>query len=93
VSGKIVPRPKETVSIIVNGGYMTAHSRKDGHFTIHGLQPGVYSLDFHSVAAVYSTLKVKVEQDGVVKAVQYRYPGAPKTRAAYPLVVQQQAVP
>jgi hypothetical protein len=49
---------------------------------------GIYLLDVLSVDMVFSQFKLKVNAEtGVVNVVEYKFQGAPRAQAAYPLVL------
>jgi hypothetical protein len=55
---------------------------------------GIYLLDVLSPIYHFSQLKMKVdEQAGTVAIVEYKYPGAAKQSAQYPIVLQAHGKP
>jgi hypothetical protein len=61
--------------------------------TLGGFPNGIYSLDVLSALTIFSTMKVKIlidngHSDGAIHAVEYKYPGAAKVPAAYPIVME-----
>lgn len=51
---------------------------------------GIYSVEFAHPTLVYSQYKLRIEDSGVVKALEYRYPGSERLQVEYPLRVQVQ---
>jgi hypothetical protein len=48
---------------------------------------GIYLVDVHSIQHIYSQIKIKViAESNSITAVEYKYPGAPRLPASYPLV-------
>lgn len=83
--------PASGVRVIVDGGAMTTLTRRDGAFILHNVSAGVHLLEFQSpVALVYPTAKVQVPdaEEGEIKVLEYRYPGAPRVVATHPLEVR-----
>jgi len=64
-----------------------------GSNQLNGFPNGIYSLDVLSTLSVFSTMKVKIliendRADNAIHAVEYKFPGAAKIPAAYPLVLE-----
>ena len=77
------------ITVALNGEQFMTLSRVDGSFVFPRVPSGIYSLDVLAIHEVFSQLKIQVNaEDGVVKAVEYMYPGATKRSATYPLQVQ-----
>jgi len=76
-----------TTALSLNGGEFAAMTGVDGTFAFHDVPPGIHLLDVLSPLAMFPQVKLNVpsEPDGKVKALEYKYPGAPKQPAAYPL--------
>lgn len=60
---------------------------------LSGFPNGIYSLDVLSTHTVFSSMKVKVliendRMDKAIHAVEYKFPGATKIPAAYPIVME-----
>lgn len=48
---------------------------------------GIYLVDIHSIDHIFSQIKIKViAESNTITAVEYKYPGAPRQPASYPLV-------
>jgi ER membrane protein complex subunit 7 len=45
----------------------------------------VYLLDVLAIDHIYSQIKILVAANGTIVPVEYKYPGAPRTHARYPL--------
>ncbi|CAI5740729.1 unnamed protein product [Peronospora destructor] len=72
----------------LNGGEQTTFVRSDGSFLFRDVAPGRYIVDIPSAKFLFSQYKVDVGADGFIRALEYKYVGAPKTRTSYPLVVE-----
>jgi hypothetical protein len=74
------------ITVTLNGEQFMTLSRADGSFVFPRVPSGIYSLDVLAIHEVFSQLKIQVNvEEGVVKAVEYMYPGATKRSATYPL--------
>ena len=78
----------EPLRVQLNGGEQTTFVRADGSFQFRDVAPGRYVVDIPSTTFLFSRYKVDVAVDGLVRAVEYKYVGAPTTRTSYPLVVE-----
>ncbi|TMW69341.1 hypothetical protein Poli38472_001497 [Pythium oligandrum] len=74
--------------ILLNGGEQVTYARADGAFVFRDITPGRYVIDIPAEDRLFSQYKVDIAEDGVVRAIEYQYPGAPKARAEYPLAVE-----
>ncbi|TDH66659.1 uncharacterized protein CCR75_006091 [Bremia lactucae] len=83
VSKKIGP-----LKVQLNGGEHTTFVRADGLFVFRDLAPGRYVVDIPSTHFLFSQYKVDIGVDGLTRALEYKYMGAPKMHASYPLVVE-----
>eukprot|EP01038_Epipyxis_sp_PR26KG_P015793 gene15793-21389_t len=74
--------------ITLNGNQYTTINRVDGSFIFHEIPSGVYLLDVSSVKEIFPQMKIKVNAEGgEIFVVEYKYPGAPKIKAPYPIVL------
>jgi len=92
ISGTVYPgsvaEKVEPLLVQLNGGEQTAFVRADGSFVFRDVAPGRYVVDLPSQRYLFSQYKLDVAADGLVRALEYKYPGAPKARASYPLVLE-----
>ncbi|KAH7491551.1 hypothetical protein PRIC1_003038 [Phytophthora ramorum] len=93
ISGTVYPlgsvtEKVEPLKVQLNGGEQTVFVRSDGSFTFRDVAPGRYVVDLPSQQFLFSQYKLDVGADGLVRALEYKYPGAPKMRANYPLTVE-----
>lgn len=78
-----------TTSVVLNGGQFHALSRVDGSFAFHDVVPGVYTVDVLSPDFTFPQFKVDVSgKSGGIRALEFKYPGAARQAAAYPLVAE-----
>jgi len=91
VVGKIVipdgtPVGNFQLSLRGDDGEYVAFTAADGSFQFHEIPSGIYLLDVLAVHQVFSQMKLKVSaENGTVHAVEYKYPGAKRLPASYPL--------
>lgn len=78
----------DPLKVQLDGGEQTAFVRADGTFVFRDLEPGRYVVDIPSTQYLFSKYKLDVGTDGLIRALEYKYPGASKMHAAYPLVVE-----
>lgn len=65
-----------------------AMTAADGSFQFHEIPSGIYLLDVLSIHQAFPQMKLKVSaENGTVHAVEYKYPGAKRLPANYPLVL------
>ncbi|RLN95386.1 hypothetical protein BBJ28_00014045 [Nothophytophthora sp. Chile5] len=83
VTEKVAP-----LKVQLNGGEQTTFVRSDGSFLFRDVAPGRYVVDIPSQEFLFSQYKLDVAEDGAVRALEYKYPGAPKARADYPLAAE-----
>ena len=83
VTGKVEP-----LIVKLNGGEQTTFVRSDGSFLFRDVVPGRYVVDIPSLTYQFCQYKVDVGGDGLVRALEYKHVGAPKTRTKYPLVME-----
>jgi len=82
------PVPAGGLTVSLNGEKHLALTRADGSFTFPRVNSGIYLLDVLSTDDVFPQMKIQVNaEEGVVKAVEYKYPGATKRPTTYPLIV------
>lgn len=76
-----------TTELVLNGGEYRTFSRTDGSFVFYDVQPGIYLLDVLSVDYFFSQIKLSLPDsiDQQIQCVEYKYPGATKVAAPYPL--------
>lgn len=89
-----------SLHVMLNGGAYTTLSRSDGRFTFLNIPPGRYVLDIISTTYMFSQYKIDISEateeavvagkntDEIIRVLEYRYPGAEKTVANYPLWIQ-----
>lgn len=89
IEGKVViPNGASTANyeVTLNGLQYSTLCRADGTFTFHNVPSGVYLVDVTSIKEIFPQIKLKVStKDGSIDAVEYKYPGAKRLRADYPL--------
>jgi hypothetical protein len=91
--GGLLPAPHRALSnieIVLNGGDYSTLTTVYGDFLFLRVPPGVYSLDVNSVDYTFSTMKIKVSEEGQsenlnITVIEYKYPGAKKLPASYPI--------
>lgn len=50
--------------------------------------PGIYALEVYSLTDHFSQLKLKVSaENNTISVIEYKYPGAPRVAASYPIVL------
>ena len=75
-----------SVGVTLNGGDYSTTSRKDGKFTFHNVDTGIYLLEVNAVNLAFPQMKVKVDKaEGTISVVEYKFPGASRTTAAHPI--------
>lgn len=74
--------------VLLNGGEQVTYARSDGSFVFRDVAPGRYVVDIPSEQYLFSQYKLDIAEDGVIRALEYKYPGAAKLRADYPLAVE-----
>jgi len=91
VQGQVVvpdKTPAVNFRVTLNGNEFVTMTDIDGTFAFHNVPSGIYLLDVHSLYQMYPQFKLKVDsENGTINAVEYKYPGAKRLPAAYPLVV------
>lgn len=75
------------LEILLNGGEYTALVHKDGLFRFPSVAPGRYSLQVISATHLFSEYKLDVPEEGNIRALEFKYPGASKAIAEYPLKI------
>jgi hypothetical protein len=96
ISGKVVGPNPAGLRVALNGGQRIAVTLADGSFAFGETPAGVYALEITgSTDFLYPSYKINVPESPAaeVQAVEYRYPGAPKLPARYPLEVPPVARP
>ncbi|TYZ63122.1 hypothetical protein PybrP1_008205 [[Pythium] brassicae (nom. inval.)] len=91
IQGTIYPMAAEKVApfkVLLNGGEQVTYARADGSFVFRNVASGRYVVDIPSELFLFSQYKLDVAPDGVIRALEYKYPGAGKQRAEYPLVAE-----
>ncbi|KAI9913654.1 hypothetical protein PsorP6_005368 [Peronosclerospora sorghi] len=78
----------EPLIVQLNGGEQTTFVLSDGSFVFRDVPPDRYVVNILSTQFLFSQYKVDVGADGLIRALEYKYPGAPQLRANYPLVVE-----
>ncbi|UIZ25456.1 hypothetical protein KXD40_006222 [Peronospora effusa] len=78
----------EPFIVKLNGGEQTTFVRSDGSFLFRDVAFGRYVVDIPSTKFLFSQYKVDVGADGLIRSLEYKYVGAPKTHVSYPLVVE-----
>ena len=80
--------PAVNFRVTLNGNEYVTMSDIHGAFSFHNIPSGIYLLDVQSLYQMYPQFKLKVDADnGTINAVEYKYPGAKRLPAVYPLVV------
>lgn len=91
IEGKIViPDGSSAVNyhIALNGDQYSTICRVDGTFTFHEIPSGVYLLDVLSINEIFPQMKLKVSaENGSVTVVEFKYHGAKRVPAVYPMVI------
>jgi hypothetical protein len=84
--GKMDP---SNMKLSLNGLKHYAMTAGDGSFRFYDVPSGIYLLDVLDTNFVFSTMKLKVDTDAQeVNVVEYKYPGAKRVAADYPIVLQ-----
>jgi len=74
------------IRLSLNGMQYHALTSIDGSFRFYDIPSGIYSLDVLDTRFLYSQLKLKVTaEDSTVTVVEYKYPGAKRNTAEYPI--------
>jgi len=78
------------IKVVLNGEQYTTLSRTDGVFIFHQVPSGIYSLEVLTPRVAFPSMKIKVtfdeeQQQGSVSVVEYKYPGAKRIPASYPI--------
>eukprot|EP01039_Chlorochromonas_danica_P003559 gene3559-3898_t len=75
--------------IVLNGGEYRTVSRSDHSFSFQDVASGIYALDVYSSLFHFPQMKIKVSaENATVSVVEYKYPGAPRATANYPITLQ-----
>ncbi|DAZ97195.1 TPA: hypothetical protein N0F65_003826 [Lagenidium giganteum] len=74
--------------VLLNGGEQVTYARADRSFIFRDVAPGRYVVDIPSELYLFSQFKLDVADDGNIRAIEYKYPGATKQRAEYPLTAE-----
>jgi hypothetical protein len=61
--------------VLLNGGEQVTYARTNGEFIFRDVAPGRYVVDVSSVDELFPQFKVDVAVDGVIRAIEYQYPG------------------
>lgn len=56
----------------MNGGQHTSLTAKDGSFAFHDVTPGVYLLEVQSATFHYSAMKIKLDDQTGIIAIEYK---------------------
>lgn len=81
--------PTTNYEVTLNGNLHSTFCRSDGSFTFHDVQSGVYLLDVSSEKETFPQMKLKVvAEEGSISVVEYKYPGAKKVAANYPILLR-----
>mmetsp|Transcript_22987 Transcript_22987/g.33014 ORF Transcript_22987/g.33014 Transcript_22987/m.33014 type:complete len:213 (-) Transcript_22987:70-708(-) len=97
IEGRIViPDPTRRVGnhiLSLNGNEYITITRVDGSFTFENIPTGIYLLDITTaIHDIFPILKIRVSaEEGLVTAVEYKYPGAKRLPANYPVVLTAMA--
>ena len=78
------------IRVTLNGGLYTALTTVSGHFSFYDIPSGVYILDVSEPNFAFSQMKLKIDSGNLTKpvtAVEYKFPGAKRRPAEYPLVL------
>lgn len=74
--------------ITLNGDEYMTMTDINGAFTFYNVPSGIYLLDVQSLYQQYSQFKLKVNAENeTINVVEYKYPGAKRLPAIYPLVI------
>lgn len=87
-SSKNAPSASKTVKVFLNGGEYSTETQKDGSFLISGVKAGVYSLELFHSSLVFPTYKINIKDDEPTRVIEYKYPGASRSEAEYPLKIR-----
>lgn len=80
--------PAVNFRVTLNGDEFATMTDITGTFTFYNIPSGIYLLDVHSLNQMYPQFKLKVDsENGTINAVEYKYPGAKRVPAVYPLVI------
>ena len=80
------------IRVTLNGEKYTALTRLDGTFTFPFVPSGIYLVDVLSIHDVFPQMKIQVNaEEGIIKVVEYKYPGAVKRPSTYPLLLTAMA--
>lgn len=72
----------------LDGDKYSAMTNVAGAFKFYDVPSGIYLLDVASVNHLFPQIKVKVSaQNGTINVVEYKYPGAKRVPAPYPIVL------
>ena len=76
--------------VVLNRGEHTALSSADGTFMFYDVPAGIYLLDVLSIHHAFPQMKIKVgtgkeSNSSPVSVVEYKYPGAMRNQASYPI--------
>jgi hypothetical protein len=92
IEGKvIIPTGASTANyeVTLNGQQHSTLCRMDGTFTFHDIPSGIYLLDVSAIGEYFPQIKLKVSaEEGLISAVEYKYPGAKRIPADYPVVLK-----
>lgn len=58
--------------MVLNGGQHTAFTARDGSFAFRDVTPGVYLLEVLSTTFHYSSVKLKVDDQTGIIAIEYK---------------------
>ncbi|KAJ0390401.1 hypothetical protein P43SY_011618 [Pythium insidiosum] len=61
--------------VLLNGGEQVTYARADGQFVFRDVEPGRYVIDIPSTEHLFSQYKIDIAEDGVIRAIEYQYPG------------------
>ena len=74
--------------VTLNGNEYISMTDINGAFTLYNIPSGIYLLDVQSLYQIYSQFKLKVNAENeTINVVEYKYPGAKRLPAIYPLVI------
>jgi len=74
--------------VTLNGNEYISMTDINGAFTFYNIPSGIYLLDVQSLYQIYSQFKLKVNAENeTINVVEYKYPGAKRLPAIYPLVI------
>ena len=75
--------------ITLNGDKHSAMTNVMGAFKFYDVPSDIYLLDVASVNQLFPQLKLKVDaENGTINVVEYKYPGAKRISAPYPIVLK-----